>query len=250
MNGKAQLIVWFIIDLIITKWDIANRQIIKITTVSGFKSGNSDLCIGIQLFCNTPGNAVQLHTVKTALLHTLRQKTEEVSNTHGRLQNISLAEAHLLHGIVNRVDHCGTGVMCVQGGSPGGRIFLRCQNSFQFQVFRCPVTFTLIKSICKAAPADIPGKDFLLIRRSRAVFFLTFFQKLDCHDVGAEFLLRPAFAQMFIGNAEVCSNRLWFRTFRLVYAQPFHHNIIRQTVWFGWINGFRLRCQFRQFWCR
>ena len=245
MNGKAQLIVRFIIDLIIAKGDIANRQIIKITTVSGFKSGNSDLCIGIQLFCNTPGNAVQLHTVKTALLHTLRQKTEEVSYAHGRLQNIALTETHLLHGIVNRMDHRGAGVMCVQGRSPGSRIFLRCQNRFQFQVFRCPVTFVLIKSICKAAPADIPGKDFLLIRRSRAVFFLTFFQKLDCHDVGAEFLLRPAFTQVFIGNAKVCSNSLRFRTFRLVYTQPFHYNIIRQFVLFGRINSFRLRCQFR-----
>ena len=51
--------------------------------------------------------AVQLHAIQTAAFHAFRQKSEEISDTAGRLQDIAGMKTHLLHGGINRPDHGG-----------------------------------------------------------------------------------------------------------------------------------------------
>ena len=55
----------------------------------------------IELLCDTCGNLINLHTVNTAVLHTLRQHTDKVTDTAGRLQNVAFLKAHLFHSLVN-----------------------------------------------------------------------------------------------------------------------------------------------------
>ena len=55
----------------------------------------------IKLLCDSGRNLVNLHAVHFRFLHGLRQHTNEVSNSAGRLQDISLTKCHLLHCLVD-----------------------------------------------------------------------------------------------------------------------------------------------------
>ena len=84
VNAEIQLVVGFVPDLILAKRNIAHRQIVEISPVGGLKPGHSDVGLGIELLGNTPADGIQLHAVKTAVSHFLRQNTEEIAHTTGR----------------------------------------------------------------------------------------------------------------------------------------------------------------------
>ena len=63
VDVETQFVIRLVVDLILTERHIADCQIIEILAVGGFKSGNSNVCLWVQFFRNTPGDAVQFHTV-------------------------------------------------------------------------------------------------------------------------------------------------------------------------------------------
>ena len=93
--------------------------------------------------------------------------------------------------------------MGIQRGSTCHFILIRGKQVFQFRILPAPVVLTLIKGICQAAPADIPGEDFLFLRVSVPIFCLQCIKKPDGSDIALIFLLRAAFAKMGIGDTEI-----------------------------------------------
>ena len=77
-------IVGFIRYGIISEGYIANRHIKEIPPIRLFKTFNVNVRIGIQLPCNAPRNAVQLHAIQPASLHPFGQHTKEVADAAGR----------------------------------------------------------------------------------------------------------------------------------------------------------------------
>ena len=125
MDGKTELVVSPVVDLILAKGDIADGKVEEIPPVGGFKARHGNVRLGIELLCDSAGDAVQLHTVQAASLHLLREKPEKVSDAHGRLQDVAGLEAHAADSLIDCLDNRGTGVVGVQRGSPGGGVFLR-----------------------------------------------------------------------------------------------------------------------------
>ena len=134
VDGKSQLVVRFVIDLILTERHIADCQIIEIPTVGGFKACYRDVSLRVQLFGNAPGDAVQLHTIQAAVLHGIRQHSKEVSDTHARLQDIARLKPHPFHRIVNGMNDGRTGIVSVQDGTAGCFVFFLRKQAFQFRV--------------------------------------------------------------------------------------------------------------------
>ena len=95
--------------------------------------------------------------------------------------------------------------MRVEGGTSGGSIFFRGQQLFQLGIFRSPCGLLRVKGVGQTAPAHIPGKNFLLLRRCLFSGFLQIFQQLDCRDIGLKLDFRTAFAQVVVGDTEILS---------------------------------------------
>ena len=89
VDGKSQLVVRFVVDLILTERHIADCQIIEVPAVGGFKSSYRNVSLRIQLFGDTACDAVQLHTIQAAVLHGIRQHPKEVADTHTRFQDVA-----------------------------------------------------------------------------------------------------------------------------------------------------------------
>ncbi len=100
-------------DGILAKRHIPYGQIIKISPVSGLKARDSDVCLGIELFCDASGDGIQFHAVQFAPLHFLRQHTEEVSHPAGGFQDVAGLESHFPHRLINGLDYGRAGVMGV-----------------------------------------------------------------------------------------------------------------------------------------
>jgi len=200
---ETQFVVGFVVHLILSERDVTDGKVVKIPPVGGFKSCHRDVGLGVELLCDVPGNAVQLHAVQTAPGHALRQHPEEIAHTAGRLQNVAGAEAHLFYRVVNGADHSGAGVVGVEGRGPGRFIFLRGQKLFQFGVLLGPGSFGWVEGIRHAAPAHIAGQHFLLFRRGLAGGFLQVFQQLDCRHIGLVLGLGAALAQMVVGDVKI-----------------------------------------------
>ena len=115
VNRKAQLVVGLIADTVVAEGDVSNSQIVEISVVGGLKACHRDLRLGVKFLRNPSGNGIQFHAVKSAFLHGIRQHSEEVSDSHGRLQDISLFKAHVAHCFINCLNHRGTCVMRIQG---------------------------------------------------------------------------------------------------------------------------------------
>ena len=155
MDGKARLVVCLIVHLILTERYVADSKIKKVTAVGGFKTGYGDICFGIKLLCDTSCDTVQFHTIQAAVSHFLREKSEEIADTHGRLQNVAAFEAHLSNSFIDCIDNGGACIVGIQRGCTGSFVFLRGQQRFQFRILGTPLFFAGIKSIGKTAPAYI-----------------------------------------------------------------------------------------------
>ena len=163
VDRKSQLVICLIVDLVLTERHIAHRQIVEITAVSGLKTGNGNVCLRIQFFCNAPGDRIQFHAVQAAVLHGVRQHSKEVAHTHGRLQNVARLKPHFLDCIINRANYHRGGVVGVQGAGTGGGVLIFGEQPFQFGVLFCPTIFAGVKGICQTAPAHILRKHLLLL---------------------------------------------------------------------------------------
>ncbi|MPM03599.1 hypothetical protein SDC9_49866 [bioreactor metagenome] len=64
VNGKAELVVSPVIDLILPEGDVAHGDIVKVPPVGGFKACYGNVGIRVKLFCDFSGDAVQLHAVE------------------------------------------------------------------------------------------------------------------------------------------------------------------------------------------
>ena len=107
----------------------------------------------------------------------------------GRFQDVSLTEAKLFHHLIHGIDNRWRRVESGQGAFSCGSVFLRRQDVFQHPELCLPRTGSLIKGFGNTAPANILGKNDLLVRCGEAVFFLTPFQNGDRRIVAVETLL-------------------------------------------------------------
>jgi len=155
VDAESQLVVRLVVDLVVAEGHVAHRQIVEITAVCGLKARHGNVGLRVQLFGDAPGDGIQLYAVQTAVLHGVRQHTEEVAHAHTRFQNVTAAETHALHRIVDTTDHGGAGVVGVQGAGTCGGILVLGEQPFQFGVFLCPTIFAGVKSVCQTAPAHI-----------------------------------------------------------------------------------------------
>ena len=218
VNGKSQLVIRLVRDTVVAERDVADSKVIKISVIRVFKTANCDIRVRIELSGNSPGDTVQLYAIQTAFLHFLRQHTKEVADAHGRLQYVSLRKAHLADSLIDCADHGRAGVVCIQRGSPRHFVFFRRQQLLQLVILTAPVILPVIKSIRKAAPANILRQDRLFLRRCVPVFFLQRPKQADRRHIPLVFFLRAAFAQMIIGNTEILRRNLrCFGFFRYFY---------------------------------
>ena len=104
----------------------------------------------------------------------------------GRFQDVALTEAKLFHHLIHGIDNRWRRVESGQSAFSCGSVFLRCQDVFQHPELCLPRTGSLIKGFGNTAPANILGKNDLLVRCGEAVFFLTPFQNGDCRIVAVE----------------------------------------------------------------
>ena len=104
----------------------------------------------------------------------------------GRFQDIALAEAKLFHHLIHSIDNRWRRVESGQSAFSCGSVFLRRQDVFQHPELCLPRTCSLIECFGNTAPANILGKNDLLVRCGEAVFFLTPFQNGDCRIVAVE----------------------------------------------------------------
>ena len=94
--------------------------------------------------------------------------------------------------------------MCVQGGGAGGFILRFRQQAFQLRVFLSPGFLAWVKGVGDAAPADVPGKGLLLRCRGAPALGLNLFQGADGRHVGGVLHLWPSYAQVIVGDMEIC----------------------------------------------
>jgi len=203
VDGESQLVICLIVDLVLTKGHVAHRQIVEISAVGSLKTGNGNVGLRVQLFGDAPGDAVQFHAVQPTALHGVRQHSEEVTYAHTRFQNVTAAETHTLHRIVDTTDHGRAGVVGIQSRSASGGVFILREQFFQLGVLGRPIFLVGVKSVCQAAPAHILGKHLLLLGGGTPVLLFQLEQGTDGFDVPGEFLFGASDTQIIIRDVEV-----------------------------------------------
>ena len=175
VNGKTELVVSPVVDLVLSKGYVAHGEVKEVLSVGGFKARHGNIRLWIELLCDASRDGIQLHAVKPAAFHALRQHTEEVAHAHAGLQDVAGLEAHILHRVVDGADNGGAGVVGVEGGGAGGGVFFRGKCGVQLCKFVFPVILAFIKSVRKPAPADIFGENVLFFGRGLSAVKLQFF---------------------------------------------------------------------------
>ena len=203
VDRKSQPVVRLVVDLVLTKGHVAHGKIIKVPPVGGLKTGYGNVSLRVQFFRNAPGDAVQLHAVQTTVCHGVRQHSEEVAHTHGRLQNVARLKPHFLDCIINRANYHRRGVVSIQSAGTGGGILVLGKQPFQFGVFLCPIIFAGVKSVCQTAPAHILRKHLLLLGGGTPVLLFQLEQGTDGFNVPRVLLLRTSDTQIIIRDVEV-----------------------------------------------
>ena len=130
MDRKSQPIVRTIIDLIISKWDIADCYIVKITLIRGFKARYRNIRHWIQFLCNAATNGIQFNSIQTATQQSRWQHSKKVSNSHCRFQNISSLKAHPFQRRINSPDNRRTGKVRIQCACSCRYVLFFCQRFF------------------------------------------------------------------------------------------------------------------------
>ena len=93
-------------DLIRPKRNIAYHTVEKAVRITGFlKFLYGNLIFLIKLFCNPARNRVKFHTIHISFAHTLRNQSHKVTDTTGRLQDISLFQSHIFQCFIHTSDY-------------------------------------------------------------------------------------------------------------------------------------------------
>ena len=96
------LVIPPVVDSNIAERHIANDSVKEaVGNIGFFKRLCRNRGFLIELLCDTRRNFVDLNAVDFAVLHRLGQHTDKVSDTAGRLQDVTLMKAHLFHCLVN-----------------------------------------------------------------------------------------------------------------------------------------------------
>ena len=209
VDGESQLIIRLIGYLVVTERYIAHSQIVEVSAVCRFKTGDFDFCVGIELLRNPAGDGIQLHTVQAAALHLRGQHTEEVTDTHGRFQNVAGLKAHLSDCIIDGANDRRTGIVGVQRRSSCRSILVIGQQILQSGVLLRPISLIRVKGICQTAPADIVRQDLLFFGSSVSVLALQLEQGLDGFHISCKFLFRSTFTDVVIRDVEVHRRNGW-----------------------------------------
>ena len=66
--------------------DVADDHIKELVRVAGMlEACDLDICAGIKVLCDMPGNGFNLHAVQPGICHAFRQDGEKVPGSHGRV---------------------------------------------------------------------------------------------------------------------------------------------------------------------
>lgn len=84
--------------LVLAERHVADGEVEEAGAVRRLKARDGDVRFGIELLGDSPGDAVQLHTVELAVCHVFRQQAEEVADAHRRLKYAPTLEAQAAHG--------------------------------------------------------------------------------------------------------------------------------------------------------
>ena len=129
MNEQVVFVIPLIVQAVIAKRHIADGNIERVVCKLGILvTGDLNVSIRIQLACNASADAVQFHAGELTALHALRQHTEEVADTHRRLQNSAVFKAELRRRVIDRADDRGRGVVRVQDRRTRRLVFVRSQQ--------------------------------------------------------------------------------------------------------------------------
>ena len=193
------LVVPFVVQAVIAKRHIADGNIERVVCKLGILvTGDFNVSIRVQLAGNTSADAVQLHAGELTVLHALRQHTEEVADTHRRLQNSAVFKAELSRSVIDRADDRGRGIVRVQNRRACGLVFVLSEQTAQLLVAAVIGT----ERACHAAPADILREHLLFLGSRRTVCGFQTFQQADSRKVSVKFFSKRAGAEVVIGNME------------------------------------------------
>ena len=232
VNREAKAVVLRVKDLVVAKWHIAHCEVIEAGAAGSLEASNGDLSLGVELLCNAPSDAVQLHAVQLAAAHRIWQQAEEVADAHGRLEYAPTFKAQIDERIIDGANNCRRGVVRVERGTAHGLVFLGRERGFHLCVFLCPVSLVFVKGVRYSAPAGVAGKRLLLVSCSRTPLGLDALDRRDCVHVRTEPCLGSTLAELIVHDAEVA--RRGRRRFRFrCGAYGLENNVVRQMIGLG-----------------
>ena len=136
VDEPVVFIILFIPNLEVTKGYIADRYIKKaIRHLYLFKAVHHNTAVLIKLLGDSATDGIKLYAIDFAFCHTVRQHTDEIADAAGRLQNVSLLEAHLSKRLIHRLNNDRRGIKRGEGAGSGSGIFLLIKQRFQLQIF-------------------------------------------------------------------------------------------------------------------
>ena len=203
MNGKAELVIRLVADLVGSERHISHREVIEVPAVRRLESCHSYIGIWIELLRDPAGYRVELHAIEPALPHLLRQHAEEIADAHRRLKDVAARKSHPADGIVDGTDHGRARIVGVQGRRPRHLIFPLRENILKTGIFLRPSGIVRVKCLREASPSHILGQYFLLFRQGVPVLLFKLHENLNGFDIACKFRLGSAFTEMVIGDAEV-----------------------------------------------
>ena len=149
--------VLFVLKAQLTERDITHGNIKTAVLKAVFlKTAYRNIRIGIKCLCDTPRNAVDLHTVKVrAVLHFFWHTAEKVADTHCRLKDITALKAEVSESFINALNDCRAGIESIANGRTCLSVFLGSEKFRKLLVFSRPLIRRLIESLRYCAPAHI-----------------------------------------------------------------------------------------------
>ena len=203
MDGDSEPVILRVVDLVLAERHVADREVEESGAVRRLKARDGDVCLGVELLCYAPGDAVQFHTVEPAVCHVFRQQAEEVADAHRRLKDAPALEAHAAHGLIYGADDRGRGIVRVERRASRGLVFFRREQGFQLLKLALPLALALVEHLGDTAPADVAGEFILLLGRGLKAVFLKVFEQAYGLNVRPAFRLGSALAEMLVRDAEV-----------------------------------------------
>ena len=156
-----------------------------------FKTVDLNCRLGIQLLCNSTGDAVQFHTGKMTILHTLRAKSQKCPDAAGRFQNLAGSDADPFQFLIHRTNHSRWRIESRQGRFSRSCIFFRGQQ-FLYLII---VTGGGFKNLFQTAPAHIFRQYLLFCFCCRSLFRFQFLQCADRKQIGFDSFFGQSNAQ-------------------------------------------------------